>query len=221
MFKKLVLYFSIIVILFTTVGCVKENEQEKNETMSDKTMTSEVTQDNLSTFPVTDESTFNTEPVEGGVSITGCSYEGDVIVIPEKIGGNTVVGISDYAFAMSKMQGIVLPDTVKTIGRGVFEMCYNLKYVDLGSGLKSIDSMAFNNCTILQRVEFPDGMTTFYGIAFNNCDALTEIIIPNSVIKFDMGIVETTSCPNAVIVTPAGSKVEADCIAYNVPYRSS
>ena len=63
-------------------------------------------------------------------------------------------------------------------------------------------------------------MTTFYGLAFSSCDSLTEVIVPASVTTLPAGIIATGSCPNAVIVTPAGSAVEADCIEYDVPYRN-
>ena len=47
----------------------------------------------------TDVKYFAYEEVEGGISITGYSIEGGVdVVIPEKINGKTVVGISEYAF---------------------------------------------------------------------------------------------------------------------------
>ena len=47
----------------------------------------------------TDVKYFAYEEVEGGISITGYSIEGGLdVVIPEKINGKTVVGISEYAF---------------------------------------------------------------------------------------------------------------------------
>ena len=47
----------------------------------------------------TDAKYFAYEEVEGGISITGYSIEGGTdVIIPEKINGKTVVGISEYAF---------------------------------------------------------------------------------------------------------------------------
>ena len=159
MFKKSIITLFILSTLFIVVGC-QNNQEDNNNNNNNNNNTSnnnssvEVTQENLSTFPVTDESMFTTEPVEGGVSITGCSYERDVIVVPEQINGQTVVEISDYAFMNTEIQGIVLPDTVTHIGVGAFDMCHELKYVDLGTGLKTIGAFAFSNCTSLMRVEF-------------------------------------------------------------------
>ena len=151
MFKKSIITLFILSTLFIVVGC-QNNQEDNNNNNNNNNNTSnnnssvEVTQENLSTFPVTDESYFKTEPVEGGVSITDCSYEGDVIVVPEQINGQTVVGISEYAFSNMSMQGIVIPDTVTSIDAWAFLSCTELKYVDLGKGLKTIDT-AFGNCS--------------------------------------------------------------------------
>ncbi len=194
-------------------------EQKPEETATPGNM--KVTQENLTSFPVTDEGYFSTTAVEGGVAVTSCDYDGQVIVVPETIKGEKVVELEFAAFSSMTMEGVVLPDTVETIGIGAFEMCYDLKYVHLGSGLKKVHSMAFDNCTSLVRVEFPEGMRVFTDMAFNNCDVLTDIIVPASVEELPLGIMNAPTCPNAVIVTPAGSAVEADCIEYEVPYRNS
>lgn len=200
----------------------QESQQTEIGTSVQQPTVSEVTQDNLSTFPLTDEAAFATEPVDGGVAITSCTDKDSiVIVVPDSIGGQPVVAIGDYAFSEMNMQGVVLPDTVEEIGYASFILCANLKYIDLGSGLKSIDSMAFNDCHSLERIEFPEGMTTFYGVPMVYCESLTDIVVPSSVTDLPNGIVDAASCPDAVVITPVGSAVEADCIEYSVPYRNS
>lgn len=200
----------------------QETQQTEAETPVQQPTASEVTQNNLSTFSVTDEAMFATEPVDGGVSITSCAdKDSSVIVVPDTIGGQSVVAIGDYAFSEMTMQGVVLPDTVEKIGYASFILCADLKYIDLGSGLESINSMAFNDCHSLERIEFPEGMTTFYGVPLVSCESLADIVVPGSVTELPKGIVDVASCPNAVVITPAGSAVEADCIEYSVPYRNS
>lgn len=198
-----------------------EPVQEQQAQEAEKPGSVEVTQENLTSFPVTPEEYFSTSAVDGGVSVTSCDYDGQVIVVPETLYGEKVVEIAFGAFSSMTMEGVVIPDTVEVLGVGAFEMCHELKYVHLGSGLKSVDSMAFDNCTSLVLVEFPEGMKMFTGTAFNNCDVLTEVIVPASVDDIPLGIMNPPTCPNAVIVTPAGSHVEADCIEYEVPYRNS
>lgn len=217
--KRRKILLCVLCLMFVT-GCGAVTDNSSNNS-NQETIEVTVTKDNLNTFPVTDEEYFDTEPVDGGVSITGCSSNEKVIVIPETINGKKVVGVSTYAFGGMQMEGIVFPNSVESIGRGAFEMCHQLKYIDLGSGLKSIGSMAFNNCTNLTSVKFPEGMTTFYGAVFYNCDSLTDVIIPGSVIQFSNGIISSLTCPNAIVVTPKGSAVESYCIERNIPYKNS
>lgn len=181
----------------------------------------EVTEDNFTSFPATEESLFTVEHVEGGVSVTGCSADSKVIVVPEEIGGETVVGISSAAFFMMEMQAVVLPDTVKTIGNTAFALCESLTYIDLGKGLETIEAMAFTECPKLLKVAFPEGMTTMGDVLFYGCDELTEVVVPDSVTNILVGIFDPTTCPNAVVVTPKGSTAETLCTENDIPYRNS
>lgn len=197
-------------------------EQQAEEQEPAAPVVSEVTADNFTSFPETDEAAFEISAEDDGWLITYCDSTDAVIVIPETIYGKPVVGIDGAAFFQNdSLVAIVLPDTVEKIGRSAFQMCANLKYVDLGNGLKSTGSSVFGDCTSLTTVTFPEGMTTFSGAAFVGCDALTDIYIPASVTEFPGGILDPETCPNAVVVTPVGSAVETYCVEDDIPYRNS
>lgn len=120
----------------------------------------------------------------GTIIITGYKGNRTEIIVPEKIGKDTVTAIGEYAFAphalrISKEQAltrcritkIVLPETVKTIGKHAF-----------GGWVPScIASEFFNAYTDLQEVVLPDDLDIFSDKEaadsapplFNNCRDLT------------------------------------------------
>ena len=66
------------------------------------------------------------------------------------------MSIEDGAFMdCSKLQSIVIPDTVTFIGDYVFEGCTALTSAEFGSGLQSIGADIFSGCTALKTVTAP------------------------------------------------------------------
>jgi len=57
--------------------------------------------------------------------------------------GNEVTYVSNYAFANSHIDSIVIPDSVTEIGEYAFYKCTNLSKVTLGSGLKKLGAGVF------------------------------------------------------------------------------
>ncbi|MCD7801605.1 MAG: leucine-rich repeat protein [Clostridiales bacterium] len=153
--------------------------------------------------------------------ITDCYLtEAETIVVPETIGGRTVVGIGGYAFTELEAKEISLPDTLEYIGQAAFVSCENLETVNLGSGLKTIESLAFTNCNSLKSLTFPEGMETFEDTPFSLCESLVEVYIPDSVTNFGGVITYLDLCPNIVIVTPSGSAAEAKAIEDGLPVEN-
>lgn len=60
---------------------------------------------------------------------------------------NTVTELHDGCFMNSQIESIEIPDSVKTIGKGVFHGCTNLKSVVIGTGVTKISSFIFAACT--------------------------------------------------------------------------
>lgn len=158
---------------------------------------------------------------DGTLVIT--NYKGSEIhvTVPEKIGKNTVTAIGNGAFAGSpnsyngcataeqinhhnKIVGIILPGTVRSIGKwtfmgmsalkeidlpeglqeiGVyaFDRCSSLKSIHIPSGVNEISQGAFERCTLLQDITISDGVKEIGDYAFGNCSALRSITIPGSV----------------------------------------
>lgn len=76
---------------------------------------------------------------------------------------------------------ITIPNSVTTIGVGVFSNCYNIKSVTIPNSVTTIDAYTFFNCYNLSSVSFGNSLTSIGVEAFYNDTSLTSINIPNSV----------------------------------------
>ena len=90
----------------------------------------------------------------------------------------TLIAIGDYAFMQSvsgrgKLDSIIIPESVKTIGMSAFT-CTNLRKVNI-LGNAEVGAVAFAGCDRLKRVEVY--ATTIGERAFAYCDSLSQILI--------------------------------------------
>ncbi len=88
------------------------------------------------------------------------------------------------AFAGTKIESIVLPDTITEMGGSVFSYCASLTSVNIPSKMKYIPSSFANGCRNLKSVIVPDEVTKIEGFAFNGCMSLEWIVIPSTVTEF-------------------------------------
>lgn len=95
-------------------------------------------------------------------------YTGE-IVIPETvffIKKIKVVGIGERAFENQKMELVVLPSSVTSIGKGAFQNCNNLKSVVIPSSVTRINASVFSGCKSLLSVVIPPSVTIIDNDAF-------------------------------------------------------
>ena len=76
-----------------------------------------------------------------------------------------------------KIEKIILPSTLTTIGQYAFYDCTSLQTVtfEKGSKLKTIGSDVFLNCTSLTMIEIPASVETFEDQAFEGCSLLATV----------------------------------------------
>jgi len=105
---------------------------------------------------------------------------------------DSTVGIANYAFNECKsLISIVLPSSVKIIGRAAFFKCVNLREITLPETLEVIDDYTFYYCNALKITTLPPmlksiGRSAFYkcGTVFYDTDVDTDndtLLIPSSV----------------------------------------
>jgi len=86
-----------------------------------------------------------------------------------KVAVDIPVGVTDigaYAFQSARVQSVVLPDSVDTIGAGLFNECTYLEQVTLPEGLSVFPERMFYDCQYLKKVtnlEIVAGRVTYIG----------------------------------------------------------
>ena len=96
--------------------------------------------------------------------------------------GEEISSLGSYAFyGCSSLQGIVIPNAVKTIGQYGFQSCSAMTSVKIGTGVKSIETYTFAGCSSLTDMQIGSNVTTINTYAFSNCTSLQEISIPRTV----------------------------------------
>ncbi|MBO7390357.1 MAG: leucine-rich repeat protein, partial [Clostridia bacterium] len=75
-------------------------------------------------------------------------------------------------FANTKLEKVVIPDTVTEISNRAFEHCLNLTEVTLSATLTTIGKNAFNSCSKLSSIVVPASVNTIGDNAFTECTVL-------------------------------------------------
>ena len=94
--------------------------------------------------------------------------------------GSQLKTIEGLAFQWSGLTQIAIPNKVTDIGIGVFQCCYNLSDVKLGTGLSKIPTGTFYSCTALTKIQIPNNIKAIDYGAFES-SGLIEVTIPDSV----------------------------------------
>ena len=149
---------------------------------------------------------------------TDVTYSGD-IVIPSTVTYNSneysVTSIGSYAFYMSEITSIIIPNSVQAIEDAAFAKCANMTSVTIGSGVQRIGDgsgmAAFAYCTNLSAVHISD-IAAWCGMNFEDIEAnnplyyahrmyLNDKEITNLVIPEGVAIIETYAFNNCLSIT--------------------
>lgn len=157
------------------------------------------------------------------------------MVIPDKLGGASVIRIDTFAFYKMELTGVTLPntllriedaafntctkltdvtipDSVEFVGMIAFANCSSLKKITFGSGVKSTGSQVLINCPVLEEAVFPEGYA-YIGTKFmTGCTALRRLIIPDSVTN--VGMLSFTDCKNLEEVSLGDGVTSLDAFSF-------
>ena len=116
--------------------------------------------------------------------------------------GQKIERIGAYAFDHNELQGIVLPNTLTTMGEGAFINQFSgLFSVTIPGSLREVPKLAFAN-TGLSKLIINNGVTSIGMTSFQG-HALTELTIPNSVTKIGDDAFESCNHVISKITLPA------------------
>ena len=88
------------------------------------------------------------------VSGIGTATDRDIKIMP-RYNGKPVTGIADNAFkSNTKIDSVLIPDGVESIGSYAFMDCRSLQSVTIGNGVTSIGYLAFYDCRGITRVDY-------------------------------------------------------------------
>jgi len=141
----------------------------------------------LLSAPAAVQAQFDYAITNGTVTITGYTGPGGNVTIPDTIEGLPVTTVGDRAFLERSVTGIVIPDTVTSIGGGAFYNCYSLTNAPIGNKGINIGRVAFYNCQSLPTIAIPNSVTTIEPYGFGRCDSLTNATVGNGVTNIGMG----------------------------------
>lgn len=109
-----------------------------------------------------------------GYWVTGIqSCTNPILTIPSTYQGKPVVGISEKAFYKNtKLEEVIIPQSVKTCEYRAFYKCTSLKKVVLPSGMKTIPSGMFDGCSELAEINLSSSIQSIGQKAFSSCTKL-------------------------------------------------
>lgn len=193
--KILAIILSLIIILGLCVFCYKNTNEtqiendinmETNETEKESSENkSEITVENIKKAKETNTTLFNYREVEGGISIIDYIGEDEIVIIPEKIDGYTVVEIGEHAFINNEdIKAVKLSDTVEIIKEQAFVNCESLEIFISGKSVKTLEPRVFLNNN-LKHVELNEGLENLNISCFGFLNTM-EIEIPSTVVNVDL-----------------------------------
>ncbi|MBO5868675.1 MAG: leucine-rich repeat protein, partial [Oscillospiraceae bacterium] len=155
------------------------------------------------------------------------SYSEDITTI---IISEGITHISDSAFVgFTALTYVSLPDSLLTMGDGVFSIASSLETIQLPPNMKHIADSTFSTSG-LKSITIPEGVESIGDSAFANCTSLTEIILPQTLKHLERNVfgwstgLKTIEIPASVTTIAAevfqgtGTKVT---VAEDNPYFSS
>lgn len=104
---------------------------------------------------------------------------------PDGIGGvlyeakidfmNNMIKIPDWLFYNSKIEDIIIPDTVTKIGDYAFSLCSDLTSITIPDSVTCIGNYAFSGCSSLESIKLPDSVDRISEGAFYDCKMLKSV----------------------------------------------
>ena len=135
---------------------------------------------------------------------------------------NSIKLIKERAFRGSRIEEVVLPESVETIEVEAFYECERLTKINFPNSLKRIEQAAFSSCFALAKIELPkhlefeggcfagtaieslcvpEAMTTIPACTFSACKKLKEVTMPKGVKRIEFGAFGYTESLEKIVLS--------------------
>lgn len=155
-------------------------------------------------------------------TITICDYTGNEtdLTIPDTIDGYTVSALDEWSFYWcKKLENVVVPDSVTSIGNRSFFGCNNLKSITLPEKLVSVGSYVFYDCSGLTNITIPSSVISMGTYNFAYCTNLSSINVGENNPRFKSveGVLFSADGKN-LLCYPAGKSNTSYTVPDNVKF---
>ena len=157
-------------------------------------------------------------------SVTKYKGDSEYVEIPSMVNGYKVDSIGNIFRDNYKLKGVIIPDTVDYVSRGIFSGCVSLTDVDLGKGITKISSGMFYNCKSLESLTIPEQIEEFeyipyidgdyYRRPFDGCTSLKKLYLKAKDIS-SISYLNLPSLTNIVIASTVDSLPNDAFSGYN------
>lgn len=131
--------------------------------------------------------------------VDGCFKTAENIEIISEVNGVPVIKIKHTAFLNhDKLKSVIIPDSVKEIGKGAFEGCSGLMSVTIPESVVSIEQKAFDSCSSLKEATILGKITSIEPWTFYECTNLTSLTLPDSLTE--IGTLAFSGCNNLMSI---------------------
>ncbi len=129
--------------------------------------------------------------------------------IAAKYPGVTFTKISDGVFKdRQDIRRVILPDSVRVIGKSAFSGCSQLKEINMPADLQEIGELAFKNCIQLERVTLSAGVQQINRFVFDGCSSLSSVTVPGTLASIDAYAFSNCSSLKTIML-PHGCELDA------------
>lgn len=173
--------------------------------------------------------------------ITGYKGKNTVLVVPEKIDGDTVTEIERWALSTSAprikeptrkfretITRIILPKSIRIIGDSAFRGLVSLEEIVIPKGVEFIGECALSDCIRLTSVVIPEGVTVLDDNVFtcyHGASNLESVVLPRTLKIFrdahsaQFGPALFHNCPKLTVQIPPSKYAKMYCETHKLNFK--